>query len=54
MTGAAPRAKRRASSIVSGATRRNRRVEWCMRRCRSHNPRTGTRIDYHGRIRYYS
>lgn len=38
--------------IANQAAQRNRSVEWCMHRYRSYNPRTGTWIDYHGRIRY--
>lgn len=38
--------------IASQAAQHNRSVEWCMRRYRSYNPRTGTWIDYRGRIRY--
>lgn len=38
--------------MASQAARYNRSVEWCMRRYRSYDPRTGTWIDYHGRIRY--
>jgi hypothetical protein len=38
--------------IASQASRYDRTVEWCMRRYRSYDPRTGTWVDYHGRIRY--
>jgi hypothetical protein len=38
--------------IASQAAQHNRSVEWCMRRYRSYDPRTGTWIDYHGRVRY--
>ncbi len=37
--------------IASQASQYNRSVEWCMRRYRSYNPRTGTWIDYKGRVR---
>jgi tetrahydromethanopterin S-methyltransferase subunit F len=37
--------------IASQATQYNRSVEWCMQRYRSYNPRTGTWIDYKGRVR---
>jgi len=38
--------------IANQAAQHNRSVEWCMHRYRSYNPRTGTWVDYHGRIRY--
>lgn len=38
--------------LANQAAQHNRAVEWCMRRYRSYNPRTGTWIDYHGRIRH--
>jgi hypothetical protein len=38
--------------IASQAAQHNRSVEWCMRRYRSYNPRTGTWVDYSGRIHY--
>lgn len=37
--------------IASQATQYNRSVEWCMQRYRSYNPRTGTWIDFKGRVR---
>lgn len=38
--------------IAGQAAQHNRDVEWCMRRYRSYDPRTGTWVDYHGRIRH--
>ncbi len=36
--------------IASEAARHQQTVEWCMQRYRSYDPRTGTWVDYHGRI----
>ena len=38
--------------IANQAAQHNRSVEWCMHRYRSYNPRTGTWVDYHGRVHY--
>ena len=38
--------------IGSQASQYNRSVEWCTSRYRSYNPRTGTWVDYHGRIHH--
>ena len=38
--------------IASQATQYNRSVEWCVQRYRSYNPRTGTWVDYHGRVHH--